>query len=63
MVKSGKRICGSGAALANTPLQQNKSYFEVKLQSTGNTTSNCVETCLPPLRSVVQTPDLMWESW
>ena len=22
-----------------------------------------IDTCLPPLRSVVQTIDLMWESW
>merc|ERR1712038_212378 len=35
VVKSGKRICGSGGAMANAPLVQNKSYFEAKLQSTG----------------------------
>jgi hypothetical protein len=34
-VKNGQRICGSGAALANTPIVQNKAYFEAKLQSSG----------------------------
>ncbi|KAG5896816.1 hypothetical protein JTB14_032058 [Gonioctena quinquepunctata] len=35
IVKGGKRICGSGAALGNAPLVQSKSYFEVKIQQTG----------------------------
>lgn len=35
IVKSGRRICGTGACLANAPLHQNKSYFEFKVQSTG----------------------------
>ncbi|XP_072034810.1 SPRY domain-containing protein 7-like [Amphiura filiformis] len=35
IVKAGMRICGTGAALANAPLVQDKSYFEMKLQSTG----------------------------
>lgn len=35
VVKSGRRVCGSGACLANAPLHQNKSYFEFKIQSTG----------------------------
>ncbi|XP_031554784.1 SPRY domain-containing protein 7-like [Actinia tenebrosa] len=35
IVKSGRRICGSGAALANAPLLQNKCYFEAKIQSGG----------------------------
>lgn len=35
IVKNGQRICGSGAALANAPLVQNKSYFEVKVQQAG----------------------------
>lgn len=35
VVKSGRRICGTGACLANAPLHQNKSYFEFKVQSTG----------------------------
>lgn len=35
IVKNGLRICGSGAALANSPVQQNKAYFEAKLQSSG----------------------------
>ncbi|TRY97112.1 hypothetical protein DNTS_027295 [Danionella cerebrum] len=33
IVKSGRRICGTGACLANAPLHQNKSYFEFKIQS------------------------------
>ncbi|XP_013785536.1 SPRY domain-containing protein 7-like isoform X1 [Limulus polyphemus] len=35
LVKNGLRICGSGGALANYPLVQNKAYFEVKLQQNG----------------------------
>jgi len=35
VVKNGRRICGTGAALANVPIVQNKAYFEVKLQCTG----------------------------
>lgn len=35
IVKNGSRICGSGAALTNTPIHQNKAYFEAKLQSSG----------------------------
>lgn len=35
IVKSGRRICGTGAALANAPLVQDKSYFEVKIQCGG----------------------------
>ena len=36
IVKNGIRICGTGAALGNVPILQNKAYFEVKLQQTGN---------------------------
>ncbi len=35
IVKSGRRICGTGAALANAPLVQDKSYFELKIQCGG----------------------------
>ncbi|KAG2457169.1 SPRY7 protein, partial [Polypterus senegalus] len=35
IVKTGRRICGTGGCLANAPLHQNKSYFEFKIQSTG----------------------------
>ncbi|KAA0195751.1 hypothetical protein HAZT_HAZT002048 [Hyalella azteca] len=35
IVKNGLRICGTGAALGNTPILQNKAYFEVKLQQSG----------------------------
>ena len=35
IVKNGRRICGTGAALANAPIAQNKAYFEVKVQCTG----------------------------
>ncbi|XP_026466229.1 SPRY domain-containing protein 7-like [Ctenocephalides felis] len=36
IVKGGRRVCGSGAALASAPLVQSKSYFEVKLQQAGS---------------------------
>lgn len=35
ILNSGLRICGTGAALANAPLVQNKSYFEVKVRTGG----------------------------
>lgn len=35
VVKSGRRMCGTGAALANAPLVQDRSYFEIKLQCEG----------------------------
>ncbi|CAH0722794.1 unnamed protein product, partial [Brenthis ino] len=35
IVKGGQRVCGSGCALGNAPLVQNKAYFEVKLQQGG----------------------------
>lgn len=35
MIKGGQRACGSGGVIANTPLLQSKSYFEVKLQQGG----------------------------
>ncbi|XP_013387124.1 SPRY domain-containing protein 7-like [Lingula anatina] len=35
IVKNCRRICGTGAALANAPIVQDKAYFEIKLQSTG----------------------------
>lgn len=34
-MKNGRRICGSGAALGNTAIAQDKAYFEVKIQQTG----------------------------
>lgn len=37
IVKSGRRICGTGGCTANAPLHQNKSYIEFKIQSTGKT--------------------------
>lgn len=39
IVKSGRRICGTGGCLANAPLHQNKSYFEFKIQSTGKSSA------------------------
>jgi hypothetical protein len=36
IVKNGQRICGSGGALASAPVVQNKAYFEVKIQQSGN---------------------------
>ena len=45
IVKSGRRICGTGAALANAPLVQDKSYFEIKIQCGGMTVSYGACTC------------------
>jgi hypothetical protein len=36
IVKSGKRLCGTGGALCTLPIIQNKAYFEVKIQAQGN---------------------------
>lgn len=36
LVKDGSRICGTGGALGNTGIMQDKAYFEVRLQQTGN---------------------------
>ena len=44
IVKSGRRICGTGAALANAPLVQDKSYFEIKIQCGGM--YNCLAVML-----------------
>lgn len=38
IVKNGRRLCGSGGALTNVPIIQNKAYFEVKIQSKGGLT-------------------------
>lgn len=35
IVKNRRRLCGTGAALANAPIVQDKSYFEVKIQTGG----------------------------
>ncbi|VDD79710.1 unnamed protein product [Mesocestoides corti] len=35
IVKSGTRLCGSGAARTDVPIVQDKAYFEVKVQSGG----------------------------
>nr|CAG4642085.1 EOG090X0EPP [Eurycercus lamellatus] len=35
LVKNGSRICGTGGALGNTPIMQDKAYFEVRLQQSG----------------------------
>lgn len=35
IIKNGLRICGNGACLANAPINQDKAYFEVKLQQEG----------------------------
>ena len=45
IVKNGQRICGTGAALANAPIVQNKAYFEAKLQSSGNIVMLLVVSC------------------
>jgi hypothetical protein len=41
IVKNGTRICGSGGVLCTAPIVQNKCYFEVKVQQSGNRNS-CV---------------------
>ena len=35
IVKNGLRLCGTGGARATTAIQQNKAYWEVKLQQSG----------------------------
>ena len=35
IVKNGRRLCGTGGALANVSITQNKAYFEVKIQAMG----------------------------
>lgn len=35
LVKGASRICGTGGALANAPLMQDKAYWEVKVQTEG----------------------------
>nr|XP_027201029.1 SPRY domain-containing protein 7-like [Dermatophagoides pteronyssinus] len=36
IIKKGRRICGSGGAITNFPIVQNKAYFEAKIQQLGN---------------------------
>lgn len=40
IVKNGTRICGSGGVLCTAPIVQNKCYFEVKVQQSGNKNSS-----------------------
>nr|CAG4648921.1 EOG090X0EPP [Polyphemus pediculus] len=35
LLKNGMRICGTGGVLGNTPIMQDKAYFEVRIQQTG----------------------------
>ena len=65
IVKSGRRICGTGAALANAPLVQDKSYFEVKIQCGGMSQfggatycliTHCVACHNLPLYPICRTP-------
>ena len=35
IVKNGLRLCGTGGARASTAIQQNKAYWEVKVQQGG----------------------------
>eukprot|EP00124_Ichthyophonus_hoferi_P001374 Ihof_evm8s69 gene=Ihof_evmTU8s69 len=35
VLKNGLRLCGSGGCLANAPLIQDKSYFEMRIQAAG----------------------------
>ena len=34
-MKNGSRLCGTGGAKATAPIQQNKAYWEVKVQQSG----------------------------
>lgn len=45
VVKSKRRLCGVGAALANAPLVQDKSYFEVKIQTGGVYVNSAICIC------------------
>lgn len=35
LLKSGSRICGVGGALATAPIVQNKAYFQINIQQSG----------------------------
>ncbi|KAJ1528840.1 hypothetical protein ONE63_007214 [Megalurothrips usitatus] len=35
IVKNGIRLCGNGGTIATAPINQNKAYWEIKLQQTG----------------------------
>ena len=35
IVKNGSRLCGTGSARSTAPIQQNKAYWEVKVQQSG----------------------------
>lgn len=35
VLKNGSRLCGSGGALANSQIIQNKAYFEITIQQAG----------------------------
>ena len=35
IVKNGSRLCGTGSSRATAPIQQNKAYWEVKVQQDG----------------------------
>ena len=35
IIKSGRRLCGTGGAFANTQIAQDKAYFETKIQYIG----------------------------
>ncbi|UXI20446.1 T-cell leukemia homeobox protein 3 [Sarcoptes scabiei] len=35
LIKKGHRICGTGGAITNYPIVQNKAYFEAKIQQSG----------------------------
>ena len=45
IVKSGRRICGSGAALASAPIAQDKAYFEMKIQCSGMLATTTCHHC------------------
>ncbi|XP_037542128.1 SPRY domain-containing protein 7b [Nematolebias whitei] len=56
IVKSGRRICGTGGCLANAPLHQNKSYFEFKIQSSAAALHQGFATDAPPTAQTSAAP-------
>ncbi|XP_065644080.1 SPRY domain-containing protein 7 isoform X2 [Hydra vulgaris] len=53
VIKNGQRVCGSGSALANVDILQDKAYFEIRIQalgfwSVGVATTQCNLSAIPP---------------
>jgi hypothetical protein len=54
VVKNGLRACGTGAVLANAPIVQDKSYWEVKVQATGNSNGSFWEKAVLFFRTSIK---------